>query len=175
MEQDKLLEDGEIMLEGVRKHWIVYVEDFLIHFFGCVLFICIAGYLSLQGVVPYLSSDNKAHIAMILVLLVLIFWTSFFYFWTKHYFDVWYITDRHIIAVDQKDMFAREHAYVELTKIQDVSFEKNGFLGTFLGYGKLKIQTAGSDQQFMIADVQDVEVVVHRIMELRDAKNYPKA
>jgi membrane protein YdbS with pleckstrin-like domain len=170
MEQDKLLEDGEILLEGVRKHWIVYLSDSIIHILGCGLFIGIAGYLSMKGVIPFLSADNKAYIVMILVFFVIIFWTSFFYFWTKNYFDVWYVTDRHIIAVDQKDIFIRNESFMELVKIQDVSFEKNGFLSTFLGYGRLKVQTAGSDQEFVIEDVADVEAVAHRIMELRDAK-----
>lgn len=170
MEQDTLLEDGEVMIEGVRKHWVVYVEDSIIHALGCLIFIGIAGYLSHNGVIPLISTDNKAHIAMVFVLFVIIFWTSYFYFWTKNYFDVWYVTDRHIIAVNQKDMFSRESAFMELTKIQDVSFEKNGFLSTFLGYGRLKVQTAGSDQEFVIEDVHDVEAVAHRIMELRDTK-----
>ena len=168
MEQDKLLEEGEVLLEGVRKHWIIYVQDSLSHLFGCILFIAFAMYLSFHRVIPLLDTDNKAYISMILTFFVIIFWTSYFYFWTKNYFDVWYVTDRHIIAVNQKDMFERDQAFMELTKIQDVSFEKNGFIATFLGYGKLKVQTAGSDQQFVIEDVHDVEAVAHRIMELRD-------
>lgn len=170
MEQDQLLEDGEIIIEGVRKHWIVYVEDFLLHTFGCILFMGIAIFLSFQGVLPSFGSENKAYIAMILVFFVIIFWVSFFYFWTKNYFDVWYITNKHIIAVNQKDMFEREQAFMELTKLQDILFEKNGFLATFFGYGKLKVQTAGSDQEFIIEDVHDVEAVAHRIMGLRDKK-----
>jgi uncharacterized membrane protein YdbT with pleckstrin-like domain len=174
MEQDQLLEEGEVLLEGVRKHWIVYVSDSIIHILGCLVFIAVAGYLSYHGVIPFLSKDNKAYIAMILVFFVIIFWTSYFYFWTKNYFDVWYITDRHIIAVDQKDMFMRNESFMELGKIQDVSFEKNGLMATFFGYGRLKVQTAGSDQEFVIEDTRDVEAVAHRIMELRDSKTQNK-
>lgn len=170
MEQDQLLEDGEVLLEGVHKHWIVYVTDSIIHILGCLVFMGVAGYLSYQGVVPFLSSNNKAYLAMVLVFFVIIFWTSYFYFWTKNYFDVWYVTDRHIIAVDQKDMFMRNESFMQLGKIQDVSFDKNGFVSTFLGYGKLKVQTAGSDQEFVIEDVEDVEAVAHRIIQLRDTK-----
>ncbi len=168
MEQDQLLEEGEIILGDVRKHWIVYLEDIILHAFGCLVFTGVAIFLSFQGILPYFDSNNKAYIAMILVFFVIIFWNSFFYFWTKNYFDVWYITDRHIIAVNQKDMFEREQTFMELTKLQDVLFEKNGFISTFLGYGKLKVQTAGSDQQFVIEDVKDVEAVAHRIIGLRD-------
>ena len=170
MEQDTLLEEGELMIEKVRKHWIVYVEDLFLHAFGCMMFIGVTLYLDYKGSIPYITADDKAYVSMILVAFVLLFWVSFFYFWTKNYFDTWYVTDRHIIAVDQKDMFERAEAFMELTKIQDVSFEKKGFISTFLGYGRLKVQTAGSDQEFVIEDVCDVEAVTHRIMELRDKK-----
>lgn len=168
MQQDDLLEDGEIVIEKVRKHWIVYVQDLLAHSFGCLLFIVIAGYLTTRGVFSFIDKDSSAYAGMILIMFVIIFWISFFYAWTKDYFDVWYVTDRHVIAVNQKQMFEREEAFMELTRIQDVSFEKNGFIATLLGYGKLKIQSAGIEQEFVIDDIRDVEAVTHRIMELRD-------
>lgn len=168
MEQSTLLEEGEMMIEKVRKHWMVYVEDFVMHIAASILFLIAAVYLSSQGALPFISAGDKAHTSMVLVIFVLLFWVSFFYFWTKNYLDVWYVTDKHIIAVNQKQMFEREEAFMELIKIQDVSFEKNGFIATFFGYGRLKVQTAGSEQEFIIEDVFGVESVAHRIMTLRD-------
>lgn len=168
MKQDELLEEGEVMLEKVRKHWIVYVEDVFYHTFGCFLFMVIATYLSSKGALSFIDQDSGAYIGMVLIMFVIIFWVSFFYAWTKEYLDVWYVTDRHIIAVNQKQMFEREEAFMELTRTQDVLFEKNGFLATWLGYGKLRVQTAGREQEFVIENVTDVEAVAHRIMELRD-------
>lgn len=155
------------MLQKIRKHWIVYVSDFCLHLFGCIIFIIAASYLSSKGVLSF-NSDGAAYGSMILAMFVLVFWASFFFTWTKNYFDVWYVTDKHIIAVNQKDMFEREEAFMELTRIQDVFFEKNGILATFLGYGKLKVQSAGTEPEFIIEDVRDVETVAHKIMELRD-------
>jgi uncharacterized membrane protein YdbT with pleckstrin-like domain len=168
MQQDELLEEGEMMLEKVRKHWIVYIEDVVSHTFGCFLFMVGASYLSSKGVLSFIDQDSSAYLGMVLVMFVIIFWISFFYAWTKEYFDVWYITDRHIIAVNQKQMFEREEAFMELNRIQDVLFDKNGFLATWLGYGKLRIQTAGIEQEFVIENVSEVEAVAHRIMEMRD-------
>lgn len=168
MEQDQLLEEGEIMLEGIRKHWIVYAGDFVSHLVGCCLFILFALYLTKTGALSFIDKDASAYIGMILVMFVIIFWTSFFYAWTKNYFDVWYVTDRHIIAINQKQMFEREESFMELIRIQDVLFEKNSFLATWFGYGKLKVQSAGEDQEFVIENIHDVEAVAHRIMELRD-------
>lgn len=168
MEQSTLLQEGEVLLEKVRKHWVVYVEDFILHLFACTIFLASAAFLYSRATSSFVSGGSLAQGTMILIMFVLIFWTSFFYFWTKNYFDVWYVTDRHIIAVNQKDMFEREEAFMDLSKIQDVSFEKNSFMATFFGYGRLKIQTAGSDQEFIIESVHDVESVAHRIIELRN-------
>ena len=169
MEQDHLLENGEVMLEKVRKHWIVYIQYFIAHIFGCIVCIILAHYVTTLGWLSFIDKDSSAYAGMVLVMLVIIFWTSFFYAWTKSYFDLWYVTDRHIIAINQKQIFEREEAFMELTKIQDVFFEKNSFLATFFGFGKLKVQTAGSDQEFIIENVSNVEEVSHRIMELRDS------
>ena len=168
MEQDHLLEDGEAMIDKVRKHWMVYVQDFFIHTFGCLLFIVIAQYLVSRGTISFSDPSGSSYIAMVLVVFVIIFWVSFFYAWTKNYLDVWYVTDRHIIAINQKEIFEREEAFMELTRIQDVLFEKDGLVQTFLGYGKLRVQSAGEEQEFIINDVHDVEEMAHRIMELRD-------
>lgn len=168
MEQDTLLKDGEVLLNKIRKHWMVYVEDFVLHVFCSLIFLCAATYLATHQIIPFVSANTVALGAMILIMFVLIFWTSFFYFWTKNYFDVWYVTDRHIIAIDQKEMFNRNEAFMELNKIQDVSFEKNGLIATFFGYGQLKVQTAGSEQVFLINDIVNVEDNAHAIMMLRD-------
>ncbi|MFA5132363.1 MAG: PH domain-containing protein [Candidatus Paceibacterota bacterium] len=167
-EQEHMLEEGEVILEKVRKHWIVYVNDFLIHFFGCAIFSIAAMYLSSKGSLVFISTSTGSYGAMILIMFVLIFWTSFFFTWTKNFFDVWYVTNQHIIAINQKQILEREDAHMELNRIQDISFEKNGFLQTMLGYGALKVQSAGAEVEFTIEDVRDVEGSAHRIMELRD-------
>ncbi len=166
MEQEELLKIGEIMLEKVRKHWIVYVEDFVLHAFGCLLLLGVAHFIATRS--SLLGGVWSSYAGMILVMMVIIFWTSFFYAWTKDYFDVWYITDKHIVAINQKQIFEREEAFMELVRIQDVSFEKNSMIANFFGYGKLKVQSAGTEQEFIIDYICDVEDVVHRIMELRD-------
>lgn len=168
MEQESLLEENEIILDKVRKHWIVYVEDFFLHAFGCILFGSIIFFFLIVVKSPLLAEVVSSSVELLLLAFILLFWTSFFYGWTKSYFDVWYLTNQHIIAINQKQLFEREEAFMELSRIQDVFFEKNSFLSTFLGYGKLKVQSAGTDQEFVIEYVRNVERVAHTIMELRD-------
>ncbi len=168
MEQETLLKENEIILDKVRKHWIVYVEDFFLHAFGCILFAAIIFFFLLVIKTPLITEVVSSSVELILLAFILLFWTSFFYGWTKSYLDVWYVTNQHIIAINQKQLFERDEAFMELGRIQDVFFEKNSFLSTFLGYGRLKIQSAGTDQEFVIENVRNVEQAAHKIMELRD-------
>ncbi len=165
---EHLLEEGEIITERIRKHWIVYVQAFFLHAFGCVIFLICAYYLASKGDFSALLGEGSIYGSMTLITFVLIFWTSFFYAWTKEYFDVWYVTTMHIIAINQKEIFTRDESFMELNRIQDVFFEKEGFLAHVLGYGTLRVQTAGTLQEFVIENVKDVESVAHRLMEIRD-------
>jgi uncharacterized membrane protein YdbT with pleckstrin-like domain len=167
-QKEHLLEDGEEMLEKIRKHWIVYAYDLLIHIIGCLVFITAAVFLSSHHKLLLVSGLYGDYGAMVLVAFVILFWISFFFAWTKNYFDVWYITNQHIIAIDQKNIFERDEAFMELTRIQDVFFERNGFLANMFDFGQLKVQSAGTEQEFVIENVKDVEGCAHRLMDLRD-------
>ncbi len=164
MEVETLFKEGEEVLIKARKHVLVYVEDFLLHGFGCLVFSTGVYFLSDRGGVV------EGALSLLLSMFVLIFFTSFFYAWTKEYFDVWYVTDVHIVAVNQRSILDREVSFMEYNRIQDVFFEKEGFLQTFFGYGRLKVQTAGSDTLFMIENVRDVENVAEKILSLRSGK-----
>jgi uncharacterized membrane protein YdbT with pleckstrin-like domain len=155
--------NGEIILSEVRKHWIVYLEDIVFHGSALILFSGIAIFFSVQDM--FIS---EGYIELIVLILALLTTVSFFASWTLNYFDVWHITSKHIVAVNQKDILNREEAYMEFSRIQDVFFEKEGILSVWLHYGALRIQSAGTEQQFVMRHVKEVEKVAHTIMDLRD-------
>ncbi len=174
LEQEHLFREGEVILEKVRKHFIIYLADFLLHLLGCILFFVLALYLASPGkLLSSFGEQISGYGAILLTSFVLLFWISLFYSWTKNYFDVWYITNMHIVAVNQKEMFEREESFIELNRIQDVFFERDDFLGNILGYGKLRVQSAGTEQEFVMEKVRNVEFVAHRIIELRDKTKSP--
>lgn len=166
--REQLLEEGEVITDRIRKHWIVYVKHFFLHAFGCLIFMIAAYYLASKGWFGGVTGEGYLYGAMVLLMFVLIFWVSFFYAWTKEYFDVWFVTNKHIIAINQKQIFTRDEAFMELTRIQDVFFEKEGFLSNILGFGRLRVQSAGTEQEFSIEYIAEVETVAHRIMDIRD-------
>lgn len=139
------LEPGENVIYQVRRHWIV--------FFGYTVGLVFLGTLPLitftllEMFLPgFFDVNVNGNIYALLVFLyslwVLVLWISFFLDWTKYYLDVWYVTEKRIIMIDQKQLFNREVSNVRFDKIQDVSVEVPGFLSTLLDFGNIKVQTA---------------------------------
>jgi uncharacterized membrane protein YdbT with pleckstrin-like domain len=76
------------------------------------------------------------------------------------YFSTWVykrnyllLTNRHLIQVEQRGLFASQTDQVSLGRIQDVSGKRPGLLATLLGFGTVTIQSAGEQRQFVFRHV----------------------
>ena len=139
--------DENVILE-VRKHWIVFVSvasGFL--FAGLLPLIVFSGLkLFTPGIFSIDIPGNGISLFLfIYIIWVLTLWILFFIDWTKYYLDVWYVTEKRIIAVDQKSVFHRGMSNLRFDKIQDITVEVHGFIPTLLDFGNVKVQTAGQD------------------------------
>ncbi|MBI5037485.1 MAG: PH domain-containing protein [Candidatus Kerfeldbacteria bacterium] len=118
--------------------------------------------------------DDQASLAyLLLVLLGSIFYlyiTLFIYHaWVDYYLDVWFITNKRIIATEQHGLFHRTTSELLLNQIQDVSSETKGFLPTIFRYGSISVQTASEQDRFMFADVPNADLVAKHILDLHNA------
>ncbi|MEY2702541.1 MAG: hypothetical protein RLY43_1174, partial [Bacteroidota bacterium] len=86
---------------------------------------------------------------------ILILWVISFFIWTDYYLDVWIITNKNLIDVEQIGVFHREISTTRLARIQDINSEVKGLFQTFLNFGNLSIQTAGSDMVFKIVGIDN--------------------
>ncbi|MFZ6035529.1 MAG: PH domain-containing protein [Patescibacteria group bacterium] len=110
-----------------------------------------------------------------IVYLVLVLFAGLYYLylllfmyhaWIDYYLDVWVITDRRIIATDQRGLFHRQIAELQLDKIQDVSSDIHGLFPTLFNYGRIHIQTASEQDKFSFEEVPKAEHVARRILQL---------
>lgn len=147
------LDDGEELLAVAKKHWFVYVGLFVRH--GLLLIGLLFAFVFFSGV---LSRD-------ILIGCMWISTTSFFWFWTEKYFDKWFITNKRIVAIDQLELFDRKESTLLISRIQDVDHSKNGLVEDFLGFGRLQVQTAGEDREFIMNDVANIDEISKAIVE----------
>lgn len=156
------LDPGEKILLEVRKHWFVFLPSTLAFVFGTLLppiFYFIWNSSLVFEKIHFVLAGPKLYLALfVYVMWVLGLWTLFALQWTNYYLDVWYVTDKRIIDIEQKRIFHREVSNLRFDKIQDVSVEVKGVIATFLDYGDIHVQTASEDsKEFFIHDAADPE------------------
>ncbi len=141
------LEPDETILTKVRKHWFILASKvfgiFIAGLMPLVLFPLIA-YIgsSFEGTLPEI---NGALATALTATWLLILWMVLFNIWTNYYLDLWILTNKRIIAIDQRGLFNRSISSFRLERLQDLNVEIIGIIATFLDFGSLKAQTAGTE------------------------------
>jgi uncharacterized membrane protein YdbT with pleckstrin-like domain len=159
------LEEGEAIIATVRRHWWVLLSE---AFFITVL--AIAPIFFYEGITLLLSrgslvvESTLALFTFFYSLWLLCLWMTFFLIWTNYYLDVWVITDRQMIDVEQKGLFNREISNLRLDRIQDITIQVKGLLGTLFKFGNVIVQTAGEHKAFIIRDAHYPENVKQVIL-----------
>ncbi len=157
------LEKDEHVILEVRKHWIVFAGHAIGLIFCAFLPFIIFTFLKIYAPQVFsisLPGNVYALGLFFYTLWLLALWLSFFVDWTKYYLDVWYVTEKRIIIIEQKYLFDREVSNVRFDKIQDVTIEVDGFIPTMLKFGNVKVQTASEDNfNFFMTTVRYPEEV----------------
>lgn len=97
-------------------------------------------------------------------------WLFAFHSFVDYYLDVWVVTNRRIINIEQKSLFMRQSSEQKLYRIQDVTAELRGFFSTIFNYGTVYIQTAGEEQRFIFKQVPDPNGVARKINKLAEER-----
>ncbi|MCR4285846.1 MAG: PH domain-containing protein [Candidatus Kaiserbacteria bacterium] len=164
MKTEKIqLEEDEVVLLQVRKHWFVLCIQFffvlaLAIFPGVFLFLTQTS-SSIAKALPFNGSIVTALYAGWLIIM----WMVLFSIWTNYYLDVWTVTNKRLIAVDQRGFFSRVIASFRLERMQDISISVHGIIATFLDFGTLEIQTAGEEGNFKVTGIPgpaDIKAVI---------------
>ena len=162
------LDPDEHVIMEVRKHWIVFLGNALALVLGILLpFIIFTAVIMFVPAIlnKVLEIFPPIHNPFSLILFfyllwVLFLWVSFFVQWTKYYLDVWYVTEKRIIDIEQKSIFHREISNLRFDKIQDVTIDVQGFISTMLNFGNVRVQTAGEDEvDFFMSTVRQPDEV----------------
>ncbi len=147
------LEEGEKIIKIVRKHWFILVIRTFYVLVSALLPLLVWWFISYQDAnlnsLHINTADYFGHFVYLFALWILYCWIAIVYIWTDYYLDVWTITDRRIIAVEQVSLFNRSTGSFRLERLQDVNIYINGILATLLHYGTIELQTAsGSQDEF---------------------------
>lgn len=157
--------DEKIIFE-VRKHWIVFwAEAFTL----ALIALAPLGLASLftaeywNGAFSY--TGMMSLFVFVYALWLLLCWTIVFVLWTNYYLDVWIITNKKVLNVEQHGLFKREVVVLHLDKIQDITYMVDGFVATTLNFGNIKVTTAGREAEFVFKGVPHPALVQAKINE----------
>lgn len=163
-----LSKDEKIIFE-VRRHWfLLFLRVILIVFLAFVPLILFGLTKALYGYSP--STEISGLLSFLYSIWVLFMWMLLFVAWTDYYFDVWFVTNKRIIDIEQKGLFWRDIASLNFEKVQDVKTDVRGIFPTLLGYGYIYIQTAGEAREFAFRGAARPNYVRRKILKLYQEK-----
>lgn len=121
--------------------------------------------------IPYtFSAFLESPYMEIYFLMILIYygflWIISFIEWMDYYLDIWIVTNQRILDVQQRGVFHRVVAELDLKRVQDIRSTVSGSLQTIFQFGDIQIQTASEDNVIKPKSIPHPVTVRREIMEL---------
>jgi hypothetical protein len=140
------MHEGEREILKVRKHWFILLREGLSTLILTVTPFIAASVVAGLGLapLPFFSSALWIFLSSLWLLLCTMLLATI---WTNYILDIWLVSSNRIIHVEQLALFNREAVSLQLERVQDVSIETHGVFATLLGFGTIKVETAGAQTE----------------------------
>lgn len=158
----------ENVIALLYRHWFTLFGKLLTYAILAILPFVIK-YFAMEYVIN-LGLDNI--FSFLISTYFLFWWTGLFYAITMYLLDVWIVTDHRLLDNEQHGLFSRTFSEMNLSKIQDVSVEVKGLIPTFLNYGDLEIQTAGTEPKFIFKQIPNPAGIKSKIIEASNSYTF---
>jgi len=158
----------ELKVLYFRRHPITQIPLALITFF--VFAIPPATYLAVTYFKPEFFDEPGYFTLYILAASTFFVFGLLFCFqmFVEYWLDVFILTERRILDIEQVGLFNRTVSELRLYRTQDVTAEVKGMLHSILDYGNVFIQTAGEIERFHFEDIPHPNHVAKLILELSE-------
>lgn len=126
-----------------------------------------AGYALLKTLRPEFF-DAPASLALFILIASAFFlsgWLFIFQSFINFWLDVFILTEKRILDIEQKGLFNRTVSELRLYRTQDVTAEVKGILHTLFDYGDIFVQTAGEQERFHFENIAHPNRVAKQILE----------
>lgn len=158
-------DNDEEILFVIHRHWFNIFVQFIPFLLG--LFVVISVFVFFMFVYPeaFAAIDRRLFVFVESILLIFL-WLFAFLIWIDYYLDVWIITNKRIVNIEQKGLFVRAMSELYLFRVQDTTSEVKGFFPSMLNYGDVFIQSAGEQERFQFHKVPDPYGIKDTIMDM---------
>jgi len=163
-QEQELNEQIELFL---RRHFITnvyWIVLAILAFFLPLIFIQLDQALGLN-IVFRIPTNIALGGLIIYYLLILAYVIENFLFW---YFNIYIVTNIHLVDVNFHSILSREVLEIELNDIENVSSKINGVIRSLFNYGDVIIKTAADKADITFSEVPRPDFVADRIQDLRE-------
>ncbi len=175
---DKIaLEPEEKIIKTVREHWFIISTQIAV----ITIFALMPVFVSI-GIMMW-PPDIRSDAAFFTLLPLFIFGIAGWLLlsliaattaWSHYFLDLWVITDRRIIVIEQVRFFDRRVSNFRLERLQDIKATVRGLIPTLLNYGTVSAQTASaSENNFKSPNLpapRELQALIQIAMDARLAK-----
>lgn len=157
------MQSDEHLIYMARKHWLLLARDTV----GTILAALMPIALWFFVVSKMTESENAPLIFVFMSAL----WLALSFMalataWTHYYLDIWAVTDKRIMYLEQTRLFVRQTTTLRIERIQDATVSFANAIETLLNFGTLRIQSAGAiADDLVIKGIPDPERAKRLILE----------
>lgn len=149
----------------IRRHWVFYAKNLFVQL--SIFVLPFAGFLLVIKLLPNLLDFPYSPLLILGASLYYLFAaTAAMISFTNYYFDAWIVTDKRIVAIEQRSIFDHVVSELQLHNVQDITIENKGVLAVFFKYGTIFVQTAGTKTRFTFEAVPQIKEVKEEINDL---------
>ncbi len=146
-----LTSEGEVVIDEVRKHWVVNVVP--------IAFVCL-------GAACFMLMPAAGPVFWLPLMVGLGFWGYGMFRIHQQYMDRFVITNMRVFRVN--GLFAQHVATMPIARILDISV-KRPLIGRFLGYGHFVFESAAQDQGLrdirFVGDPERRDLTIQRVIQ----------
>jgi hypothetical protein len=162
------LDTDEQVIAIIHRHWFVIsgrLSILAIFLLPPIVALVLAG--------AFLAPEFIPAAMFFIGLYTLVILLAGFIIWADFYLDMWIVTTKRVLDIEQEGLFSRSISEFMLNNVQDVSVSISGFFPTVFKYGNIIVQTAG-ESSFSINDVSHPEKIKDVIMKCHEEAGRPK-
>ena len=145
-------DEGEVVIDEVRQHWVVYTVPMLEVALATALLVALATN-SIGG--------TQVLLAIVLVLLSHAFWQ-----FLTHHRDRFVVTNMRVMRI--RGVFSQSIATTPIARVLDITLKKP-IIGRILGYGHFVFESAAQDQGFReirwVSRPDDRDLTIQRVIQ----------
>ena len=167
------LRPNEKVLLIQRRHWFTIFIEFLWIILLAVL-VPVSIFWLQFSFEPLAALFADWTLVLLLVMYYQLILIISFTFLADYYLDIWVITDQRLIKIELKGFFNRLVTTINLDRIQDIKVSTRGFFATLFTYGDIKVQTAGTEADFVFFHTpkpQQTKTIIYKALKEKSVRN----